>query len=623
MPENYWFKVLQRRVSRRRALVGTAAAAFLVACGGAGPDTKRAAGSAVSSLLDSKVDTSAQAVRGGSFVWPVVAEPLHFDGKAQGQGQLSLHNGLAYESLVRNKPGIGEPSMWSEVEPQLAESWEVSPDKLTIIFKLRAGIKWQNKPPVNGRALDAEDVAVTWRKYESGPSPNNKAAHSNKLNPAAPILSMTASDSRTVILKMAQPFVAILQRLANNITGEVASVYPKEAGDSFDSRRDQIGTGAYVLDKFTPSVETRYKRNPDYWDAKAGFLDEVRLPLLPEYATRLAQFRAGAVSAILVAPQDVVPTKKTTPALAMYAITEANSNPVATVRFGWLPINNKPSPFLDIRVRQALSMSFDRDTYIDTFSNVSGYQSEGLPVNTYYHTSMGYIPDITLDPRDASAFGKNARYYDYNVGEAKKLVAAAESAYPGGAFPEITSHTITQSAANHKTETEVMDQFAREIGLKITSKFLDNVQYLANFSGQQGKFPGYLIAGGVAASRGVTDYFVWRFYSKSGPTSGALGFGGRDGRLGDQSGDPEVDSLIDKLKAEFSATASRKIIHDLQRYLAAQAYCVPRPGFADSFVLAWPAIRNFATFQGDTRVSVPGIYGLPAYWYDSSKPHKA
>ena len=621
MQENYWYKILQGRVSRRRALLGTgglaAGAAFLAACGG-GSDNKTPG----SDLLADAGDATAQAVKGGTFVWAMFQEPLHFDGIAGGAGPAqNIHQGLAYEALVRNKPGIGQPSTWSEVLPHLAESWEISPDKLTVTFKLRAGVKFHNKQPVNGRTLDAQDFVVTWQNFErlSG----GAAAYSNRLNPAAPITSINAPDSRTVVIKLSSPFATILQRVANTISGAYAVVYPKEYGSNFEPRHDVIGTGPYMLDAFTSSVETVYKRNPDYWDGKAAFLDVIKLPLIPEYAARMAQLRNGAVSAFQVAPLDIVPTKKAIPAMAMYSIIEANSNPVWTIRFGWQPIGDKPSPFLDVRVRQAISMCLDRDLYIDRFANVSGYQADGLPVSTYWHTAMGYLPEITLDPRDAGKFGKNAKYYTYNIEEAKKLMAAARSAYPGAAFPKITSHSSPGGqVAEFVQVTAVLDQFMQELGLDITSTALQTTEFGQKVGNTRGQFPGIAIYGGVAASRTATDYFVWRYYSKDGGT-GWLGFGGPDGRLGDGSGDREVDTLIEKLRGEFDPNVSKSIMHELQRHLAYQAYCVPRPGFADSFALAWPAIRNFATFQGDTRVSAPGIYGWPQYWYDTSKPHKA
>ena len=49
------------------------------------------------------------------------------------------------------------------------------------------------------------------------------------------------------------------------ITGEVGSIYPKEAGDTFDAQKDQIGTGPWELDHWTPSVELAYKHNANYW----------------------------------------------------------------------------------------------------------------------------------------------------------------------------------------------------------------------------------------------------------------------------------------------------------------------------------------------------------------------
>jgi ABC-type transport system substrate-binding protein len=203
------------------------------------------------------------------------------------------------------------------------------------------------------------------------------------------------------------------------------------------------------------------------------------------------------------------------------------------------------------------------------------------------------------------------------------LIAAARSAYPGGSFPKLTSHSSPGGqVAEFVQVTAVLDQFMQGIGLDITSAAFQTTEFGQKVGNTRGQFPGIAIYGGVAASRTASDYFSWRYYSKDKGT-GWLGFGGQDGSRGDGSGDREVDALIDKLVVEFDPNASKSIMHELQRYLAYQAYCVPRPGFADSFALAWPAIRNFATFQGDTRVSAPGIYGWPQYWYDSTKPHKS
>jgi ABC-type transport system substrate-binding protein len=622
--KSYWNRVLSQRLSRRRAIVatggGAAGAAFLAACGGSDNGGVGSGRGDASGLLASIDDELSRARTGGRFVWPNNREPVHFDGKAQGQVQLNHHNGLAYEALVRNKPGIGEPSTFTESLPELATSWEISPDGLQYTFKIRQGVKFHNKPPINGRVLDAEDVSITWEKYENATTPNNAPANSNRRNPAAPVLSIRATDAQTVVMRLNEPSSYMLQHLASMVTGEIGSIYPKEAGDSFRAEMDQIGTGPFILQEFRPSVSISYRRNPEHWDNEQGFLDELLFPLLPENAAQQAQLRNGTLSSMVVPAEDILPTKRDIPALSMYSVTLANTSPGAMMRFGWLPIDGQRSPFLDKRVRQALSMSFDRETHIDAFSNVSRFQSEGLPVETYWHSAMGYVPEVHLDPRDQSKFGPNARYYEYNVEEGRRLIDAARSAY-GGPFPAIPSHQVQAVFGPvYVQECEVMDQYARDIGLVVNTTPIDyNLAYLPNFVTKQGQFSGMLYGIGAVTSQHPIDYWVWRFYSKSGPTSGSLGFGGPDGSRGDMSGDPELDRLIERGKAETNPTALIEIIHDLQRVAAEQAYTVARPGFADSFQLAWPQVRNFATFQGDTRVTLAGTHGINNYWIDESR----
>lgn len=658
--QSYWSNLMHRRLSKRRAMLGTGAtvagAAFLIACGsgnddasstdstgttggtntgstgatgttGAGTSTGSATGT--SGLVTKIADTSAEARPGGRFVIPTRREPLHFDGKAQGQVQLNTFNGVVYEALVRNKPGEpGSPSAWTEVLPELAESWEISPDKTEVVFKLRQNAKWQNKPPINGRPFVAEDVAATWNKYENASTPNNRFTNSNNLNPAAPIISFTPMDEHTVVLKLAEPATYIFQRLASMTTGEVGSIYPMEAGESFDAKLDQIGTGGWMLDHFTPSVELLYKKNPEYWGKEnSGFFDEIHYPVIGEYASRLAQFKTGALSHEAVSPEDLVPTKQEVPDLNMFAFTPATNSTGFAMRFGWLPIAGQPSPFLDIRVRQALTMAEDRNAHINAFYNVDSFSQAGLPIETYWYTTQGYVPEWTLDPRNAEKFGENAKYFPEtaNMEEAKKLFDAAQSAYPGGHFPEIVSHAVqTVFGPVYTQETETMDNYARSLGFTVTTDPLDyNLDYLTSYITEQGQFEGILYGIGAVTSPDMVDYYLWRFYSKTGATSGQLGFGGPDGSLGDMSGDPEVDAMIEKAKGEFDLDARISVVHDLQRYLAYQQYAVMRPGFADDFVMAWPAIQNFATNQGDSRCN-PGTgvpFGMPEMWFDESRPH--
>src|SRR5439155_16390382 len=158
--------------------------------------------------------------------------------------------------------------------------------------------------------------------------------------------------------------------------GNVAIV-PKETDTTFDSRGDMIGTGPIIMSKYTTSEGWVLKRNPAYYDPDYLLVDQVDLPIITEYAAALAQFKAGNLHYFdLIKGEDLLSVKREQPQLQIYPadfVFQAN-----TLTFGLLPEGK--SPFLDERVRQAVSMSWDSDLWIDTFQNVSRFRSEGLPV---------------------------------------------------------------------------------------------------------------------------------------------------------------------------------------------------------------------------------------------------
>jgi ABC-type transport system substrate-binding protein len=263
----------------------------------------------------------------------------------------------------------------------------------------------------------------------------------------------------------------------------------------------------------------------------------------------------------------------------------------------------------------------DRATYIDAFYNVSTFESEGLPVDTYWFTQMGYVPGWTLDPRDAEKFGESARLYEHNIAEAKKLLAAAESDYEGGKFPSfVTGRVNAVFGPIYTSQVEVMDQFAREVGFNVEAFPLDyNLDYLPKVVTKQGHFEvpnmGWAYAIGAVTSPDPTDLWVWRFYSKGGVTSGSIGMG----TPGGPAADAEIDSLTEAAIGEFDPEKRLEIIQDLQRHASEQMYAVSQPGNAAGFWLAQPTIRNFYVYQNDSRVVQQGLHGMHKLWFDETK----
>ncbi|HWO73987.1 MAG TPA: hypothetical protein VNN21_10560, partial [Dehalococcoidia bacterium] len=190
--------------------------------------------------------------------------------------------------------------------------------------------------------------------------------------------------------------------------------------------------------------------------------------------------------------------------------------------------------------------------------------------------------------------------------------------------PPIPAYSVDIFGAAYAQNTEVMNNFARALGFNYVGQTINyNRDYLPHYVTKRGQFSGVLYGIGATTSADVTDFYVWKYYSKSGETSGALGNGGPDGSLGDGSGDPQVDSMIEDARHELDAKKRQQIIADLQRYLAKEQYAVSPPGVADSFAMAWPILANFLVWQNDSRTVSFTIPGLMTYWLDETKPPAA
>src|SRR5438874_768186 len=161
--ENYWTRLTTNRLSRRRALAATgasaAAAAILAACGGGSSGGSKAE-SDKNSLVTKPVDTSKQAARGGVLKFYATGDAPSLDPYTSNIN-LNQFEQPVYSRLTGLKPGYLAPRAF-EVVPDLAQSWEWAADGLTLTIKLRQDVKWHNKPPVNGRPMDATDVVFSW-----------------------------------------------------------------------------------------------------------------------------------------------------------------------------------------------------------------------------------------------------------------------------------------------------------------------------------------------------------------------------------------------------------------------------------------------------------------------------
>jgi peptide/nickel transport system substrate-binding protein len=605
MNEGYWTEFRDRRVARRRALAlsgGTVlGAGLLTACGNDGPAEE----SNKSRLIERPADTTKQAERTGVMKDRTFGDPPTLDILTQN----NPHNAVGphvYSSLVQFKPGFLKPSE-NEVIGDVMESWEWAPDGLSMTMKLRPGIKWHNKPPVSGRDFDMPDVLFSWDRFVRKSS--SRGAIANVADPSAPVLSITAPDSKTLLVKLKEPLIYAPGLFTSNRGGGLVMM-PRETDTNFDPRGDMIGTGPFLLSNYSPSVSFTLKGHPEYWDKDSALVEEISLPIIPEYASALAQFKAGNIYSMGnrgagVIQEEILSVKRDEPRLSIYEgdLTASQSR----LSFGWLPAGK--SPFLDERVRQAISMSLDRDLFIDTFNNVSKFESDGLLMTTRWNTGLAAtFEGWWLDPKGKD-FGPTAKYFQHDIAEAKKLLAAA--GYPSG-IKDVTSSYVTGPQLDVAKPAQVIDGMIGEIGITSKVRSVDyGTEYIPIYRDGKGQYEGwaYKTAVGAPGKEEPTGALSSEWWSKGGVSFHGFSASGQN----DLSGDPVLNGLIEKARIERDTDRRRALVFDIQRNIATSWYAVPFPGGASGFVMAWPCIGNYRVFQGGLRPN----YRL---WVDDTKP---
>src|SRR5262245_43865973 len=163
----------------------------------------------------------------------------------------------------------------------LAESWEGSDDFKTWTFKLRQGVKWHNVPPLKGRELVAEDIKYAYEAY---------AKEGVQSFTFQEIDGMETPDKYTIHIHLKRPNTMFPQ----NVAEPVAVIFAREVlEEDGDLKKRLIGTGPFILKEHERKVKVVLVRNSDYFEKGYPYIDEYRILLTPDAATRRAAFRTG------------------------------------------------------------------------------------------------------------------------------------------------------------------------------------------------------------------------------------------------------------------------------------------------------------------------------------------
>ncbi len=311
---------------------------------------------------------------------------------------------------------------------EVAESYEL-PDDETIIWHIRKGIHWQDKPPANGRELTAEDVA--WNITQEWTA---KGTFLNVTNaPPEKLISAKATDKYTVECKVP----AHVQGLQVALNGErvfmmCPDVY-EEYGDATDWKND-ITTAPFLLKDFSPGTSVTFEKNPNFWGKdpcgkgkgnQLPYMDGVKFFVIADASTRLASFRTGKID--LMAEQkwdDVKLLMEQCPEVTF--LSTVGHNDIPTCR-----VDKEELPFKDLRVRQAMNLAVNqeeiKELYYEGHAFLVGWPFYPIKSHEPFYTPLEEMP---AEPKIPGSECSVQELFEFKPDKAKQLLA--EAGYPDG-----------------------------------------------------------------------------------------------------------------------------------------------------------------------------------------------
>ena len=338
-----------------------------------------------------------------------------------------------------------------QLEPELAQSWEASPDGMTYTFKLAPNVKWQNVKPLNGRPFTAADVKFTYERY---------AAEGVNQQYFSAISNIEAQDATTLRITLKRPSPDFLVPLGGFFT----SIHPKELVDDGSLAKSAVGTGPMILEGFRAGDSAQLKKNPDYWEREV-LLDGLDVKLMLDQAARLASFRAEQLD---YAPQIVDSLADLDTLKRSNANIQINAAPLLASGAMGLPADHPK--FQDIRVRHALALAIDADTMGKIL-----YPNEAvkrLPVMQW---------PFVFDKEPTNASGELGKWFKYDAAESKKLLLAA-----GAENLEFTNLYYILSPVNGKISNLFGEAF-RNVGVKMNEQLMEYVAFNSQWVPRQFK----------------------------------------------------------------------------------------------------------------------------------------
>ncbi len=389
---------------------------------------------------------------GGELILSTISDPKSFNPIVAKEVSTTAVTGLIFEGLTRTN------GITTEVEPNLAESWEVSEDGLTWTFHLRQDVKW-----FDGAPFTADDVVFTFNDLVYNKDIPSSARDIFTIE--GKTFKVTKVDEHTVRFELPLKFAPFLRGMSQEILPEhvVAETVVKGkfnfSWSVATDPREIVGTGPFMLERYVPGQRIILKRNPRYWRHDGAgnclpYLERIIMLVVPSTDVSLLKFERGELDILGMQPDQypILKPKEKEGNFTVYLAGPSfgtsflcfNQNP------GRNPETKKPyldpvklAWFTDRRVRQAVAHAIDKQSLIDIVT-----------------VGLGFPQDAAMSPAAKVFYNPNVKKYDYDLEKARRLLAEA-------GFADRDGDGYLEDKAGHKVEFSLVTNSGNTQRLKI------------------------------------------------------------------------------------------------------------------------------------------------------------
>lgn len=427
----------------------------------------------------------------------------------------------------------------TKVLPGLADRWDISKDGLSYTFYLHKGVKFHTtdyfKP---SREFNADDVVWTFKRMLDKSHPWYKVSprgypYADGMEFPTLIKSIDKIDPYTVRFTLSKPEAPFLADLAMGFASIFSAEYGDQllkAGKTNQLNQLPIGTGPFVFRRYEKDAQIRYDGFKDYFRGKPA-IDKLIFAIAPDTAVRIQKLKAGECQIALYPLPADVPNLRRDPKLQ---VGELNA-----LMTGYLAFNTQHKPLDKKEVRQAISLAFDKKSYVKALFG----EAASPAVNPFPSTMWGYNKDI--------------KDYDYNPAKARELLKQA--GLPNGFDTTIWTRpgggTINP---NPKLGAEMLQADLRKIGINATIKTVEWGELLKRAKAGEHD----LVFNGWAGDNGDPDNFLTPLLSCAAAETGE-----NYARWCDKP----FDALLDRAKLSSDINVRTKAYLEAQKIFKEQA----------------------------------------------------